>query len=82
MLYEMKIHFAYKGHCTAHTCKNDRGNCRSAQNKTVQWECCDQQPPFPPSKYRQSHSGVSVGLDRCFEDFPLRLRDLHDLHMI
>lgn len=36
MLYEMKIHFVYKGHCTTQSYKNGRGNCGSAQNKTVQ----------------------------------------------
>lgn len=36
MLYDMKIHFVYKGHCSAQSCKNGRDNCRSAQNKTVQ----------------------------------------------
>lgn len=82
MLYEMKIHFVYKGHCSAQSCKNGRDNCRHAQNKTAQWECCEQQPPFPPSKYQENHSGVSVGLARCFEDFTVRLRGLHGLCII
>lgn len=86
MLYEKEVNpfaFGCKMHCAAQFCKNGRGNCRTAQRKTFYNEgIVNSNHLFLSSKYQQRHSGESVGLDRCFKDFTLRLRDLHDLHTI
>lgn len=81
----ISIHFAfrYNIYWAAQFCKNCRGNFRTAQKKTLCNEgIVNSSHLFLSSKYQQRHSGVPVGLDRCFEDFTLILRDLHDLHTI
>lgn len=78
MLYEKEINLFYI--CV---CKTHRGNCRTAQKKTLYNEgTVYSNLMFSSSPSINRDILVCVGLDRCFEDLTLRMRDLHDLHAI
>lgn len=81
MHYEMRIHFVVRGIVLPNPVKMAGATVGVHRIKLYSESAVNNNYLFfPPSINRITL--MCLGLDRCFEDSTLRLRDLHDLYII